>query len=465
MAKRPNIVLIMTDDQGLWSLGCYGNREIRTPNIDRLAAEGVRFTNFFCASPVCSPARASILTGRIPSAHGVHDWIKTGNLREDGIDYLHGIEGYTDVLARNGYACWLSGKWHLGNSFVPQKGFTHWYAHQSGAGQYYNAPMVRDGQAVQEPVHVTDAITDDAIACIRQADPGQPFYLSVHYTAPHMPWDRNQYPERLRKLYENASFVDAPQEEPNPKALYVYSPEYARESLIGYYALVTGVDENVGRLIDALADRNLLEDTLVIFTSDNGYNFGHHGIWGKGNATSDLNMYDYSVKVPTIFYHKGRIAPSVSDAMLSHYDLFPTLLAYCGAEVPADPMRPGRSFADLFTAGHCLGDEQIIICDEYGPTRMIRTREWKYVHRYPHGDHELYHLTADPDERRNLYGDPACNAVLTELRGKLTDWFVRYTDPAIDGAREAVRGYGQLGLAGVHAHGKNAFAQNEKEGS
>ncbi len=461
MAKRPNIVMIMTDDQGLWSLGCYGNREIHTPNIDRLAREGVRFTNFFCVSPVCSPARASILTGRIPSAHGVHDWIRAGNLREDGIDYLDGIEGYTDVLARSGYQCWLSGKWHLGNSFVPQKSFTHWYAHQLGAGYYYNAPMVRNGQAVQEPGHVTDAITDDAIACIRQADPEQPFYLSVHYTAPHMPWDRAQYPPKYREMYENASFIDAPQEEPDPKAAYIYTPEEAREALIGYYALVTGVDEGVGRLVEALEERGLLEDTLLVFTSDNGYNFGHHGIWGKGNATFDLNMYDYSVKVPTIFYHKGTIRPATSCAMLSHYDLFPTLLEYCGMDIPEDPLRPGRSFASLFITGHCHGDDEVVIYDEYGPARMIRTREWKYVHRYPHGDHELYDLVRDPDERHNLYHDPAYDEILCTLRAHLTDWFVRYSDPAIDGAREPVRGHGQLCRAGIHAGGQNAFAQSD----
>lgn len=118
--------MILTDDQGYWSLGCYGNKEIHTPQLDALAENGMRFTNFFCTSPVCSPARASILTGLIPSRHGVQDWIKGGNLREDGIDYLEGIEAYTDVLARNGYDCWLSGKWHLGNSFVPQKSFSHW---------------------------------------------------------------------------------------------------------------------------------------------------------------------------------------------------------------------------------------------------------------------------------------------------------------------------------------------------
>ena len=116
--KRPNIVFILTDDQGYWSLGCYGNQEIRTPNLDRLAEHGVRFENFFCVSPVCSPARASLMTGRIPSQHGVHDYLCGGNggAGQTAIEYLKGQRGYTDILAENGYTCGLSGKWHLGDN-------------------------------------------------------------------------------------------------------------------------------------------------------------------------------------------------------------------------------------------------------------------------------------------------------------------------------------------------------------
>ena len=112
-ASPVNVIFILTDDQGIWAAGCYGNPEIRTPHIDRLAATGVRFDNFFCTSPVCSPSRATLLTGRIPSRHGVHDWIRDGNVPPDGVPYLEGQTAYTDVLAQHGYACGLSGKWHL----------------------------------------------------------------------------------------------------------------------------------------------------------------------------------------------------------------------------------------------------------------------------------------------------------------------------------------------------------------
>ena len=125
---RPNVIVILSDDQGPWAAGCYGNPEIRTPNIDRLAATRMRFDRFFVATPVCSPSRATLLTGRIPSQHGVHDWLRGGNVDPGAIRYLEGEVAYTDVLARHGYTCGLSGKWHLGDSLHPQHAFTDWFA-------------------------------------------------------------------------------------------------------------------------------------------------------------------------------------------------------------------------------------------------------------------------------------------------------------------------------------------------
>ena len=160
-SSHPNIILFQTDDQGFWALGAAGNPEIITPNMDRLAGEGVRFSNMFCTSPVCSPARASLLTGRIPSQHGIHDWIRRGNLSAEvasqlgernfgednaAIEYLAGMRGYTDILAENGYTCGLAGKWHMGDSLHPQKGFSFWHALPYGGSDYYDAPVIQDGQ-------------------------------------------------------------------------------------------------------------------------------------------------------------------------------------------------------------------------------------------------------------------------------------------------------------------------------
>ena len=163
----------------------------------------MRFDKFFVATPVCSPSRATFLTGRIPSQHGVHDWIREGNVGDSAAAYLAGEVAYTDILADNGWVCGLSGKWHLGHSQLAQHGFSHWYVHQQGGGPYNDAPMIRDGELITEPGYVTTAITNDALAFIDQHTDGDaPFYLGVHYTAPHSPWTGHPQEDRrfLRQL-------------------------------------------------------------------------------------------------------------------------------------------------------------------------------------------------------------------------------------------------------------------------
>ena len=282
--NRPNIVFILSDDQGPWAAGCYGNAEIRTPAIDRIAQTGMRFDNFFVATPVCSPSRATFLTGRIPSQHGVHDWIREGNVGASAAAYLAGEVAYTDILADNGWVCGLSGKWHLGHSQLAQHGFSHWYVHQQGGGPYNDAPMIRDGELITEPGYVTTAITNDALAFIDQhADGDAPFYLGVHYTAPHSPW--TGHPQEIVDSYDNCAFDSCPQEAIHPWAVGHPLSENClgnREMLKGYFAAVTAMDRDIGRIIDKLEEKGLREDTLVVFVSDNGFSCGHHGFLGQG---------------------------------------------------------------------------------------------------------------------------------------------------------------------------------------
>ena len=214
-SRQPNVIFILTDDQGPWAAGCCGNDEVRTPNIDRLAETGVRFENFFCTSPVCSPARASLMTGRIPSAHGVHDWIRDGNMPPTSAKYLEGLTCYTDVLGANGYTVGLSGKWHLGDSMAPQHGFSHWFAMPLGGSKYNDAEMIRDGVVEVQPGYVTDIITDDALQFI-EGNKDQPFYLSVHYNAPHTPFDG--HPQDIVDSYDDCPFKTCPQEAAHPWA-------------------------------------------------------------------------------------------------------------------------------------------------------------------------------------------------------------------------------------------------------
>ncbi|MFJ4840629.1 sulfatase-like hydrolase/transferase [Streptomyces sp. NPDC088746] len=453
--RRPNVLLILSDDQGPWAMGCAGNHEIRTPHLDALAARGIRFSRFFCTSPVCSPARASLFTGLLPSQHGVHDWLSYHHAGRTGIDFLADRLLFTDLLADAGYRSGLSGKWHLGANDRPRKGFVHWYAHESGGGPYHGAPMYRDEVRAEEPGYLTDALADDAERFLAaEAERPEPFHLSLHFTAPHKPW-KGQHPRAFTDLYEDCAFETCPQGPPHPwqpldeDGTPVGGESDIRQALIGYFAATTAMDAAVGRVLDRLDTLGLTGSTLTVFTSDNGFNAGHHGIWGKGNGTFPQNMYDSSVVVPCLISQPGRIPEGRHcDALLSQYDFLPTLVDHLGLDHTPAPGLPGRSFTDLLgdspvPDGDAPDRERVVVYDEYGPVRMIRTRDWKYVHRYPYGPHELYELATDPGEEHNLVDKPRHGAVRTQLAARLDAWFAEYVDPALDGARLPVTGSGQ----------------------
>lgn len=482
MQSRPNILFVLTDDQGAWALHCAGNEEIYTPNLDRLAAQGMRFENFFCASPVCSPARATLLTGTIPSAHGVLDWLRGGNLDREKIpaemasdayadfsdehkpiQYLAGKIAYTDVLAQNGYTCALAGKWHLGDSMVPQHGFRYWYTIGRGGCCYYHPDIVEDGHLHFEHGHyVTDLITDKALEFLDTlSKDNAPFYLSVHYTAPHAPWEAEHHPKEFIDLYEDCPFRSTPDvpDHPGLTCEPMYGTPRRKEKLRGYYAAVTAMDQGVGKLLDALEERNLADNTLVIFAADNGMNMGHHGIWGKGNGTRPMNMYDTSVKVPFLVRWPGTVpAGQVCQRMVSAYDFLPTLLDLLGLDNQQIQHLPGTSFADALRGQEEGGREEVVVFDEYGPVRMIRSRQYKYIHRYPYGPDEFYDLQADPAEECNRIEDPEFADEILAMRRRMERWFNQYADPDLDGTREGVTGSGQLCSAGTYAQRLQKYA-------
>lgn len=480
--NQPNIVFILSDDQGEWAMGCSGNDEIITPNIDRLADIGTRFSNFFCTSPVCSPARASIMTGTIPSAHGVNDWLRGGNIDIDkfeylkdnpifasehkAIEYLRDFTTYTDILAENGYTCALSGKWHMGDSVNMQHGFIKWSTIARGGCDYFNPDMVRNGEIYFENRYVTDVITDHAIEFLEEFGQEQtPFYLSVHYTAPHCPWDEKDHPKEYLDLYRECLFTSVPDLPIHPwqELTAPYGTgERRKELLRGYYAAVTAMDYNIGRILDHLEKHNMIENTIIVFTGDNGMNMGHHGIWGKGNGTFPQNMFDTSVKVPFIIALPNQLnAGQVCENMTSHYDILPTLVDYLNLNCGEVKQKlPGKSFADLLNGVQRVDDEFVVIFDEYGPVRMIRDREWKYIHRYPYGPNELYNLAKDPDEEHNLFFNDEFLPIIERMKGQLEQWFYEYTDPAMDATKECVTGMGQLRKPGIYANGKETQAQS-----
>ena len=490
MTKKPNIVMVMADDMGFWSMGCAGNKEIRTPNLDQLAEEGMLFQDYFCTSPVCSPARASVLSGKMPSQHGVHDWISRGHINyeevspslrekhsdpdasweyvwsrqqlkgDKAIRYLDGFRTYTEMLAEHGYVCGLSGKWHLGDAACPQKGFTYWEPIAMGGDNYYYPIVWKDGQFdMLRDTYITNHITEKALAFFDVREKDRPFYLSVHYTAPHAPWERSQHPAEFYDLYEDCSFTETPNVPPH-KWGAPYTQEERRQRLQGYYAAVTAMDSDIGKIVSRLKAEGLWEDTIFIFTADNGMSMGHHGIFGKGNGTFPLNLYDTAVKVPMIIaYPKGIRGGSAARGLYSHYDLLPTIAELVG-ETP-DSDCPGHSFAEIFRGQVPDGGKAVVVYDEYGPARMIRTEEYKYIRRYLGGEDEFYDLKADPDEEVNLAAskEPEVQERITVLREQLGQWFARYSDPERDGTRQVVYGRGQIALVGKDGKGQEAFIQ------
>ncbi len=482
MSQQPkNILFILSDDQGAWAMRCAGTPELITPNLDRLAREGAMLNNFFCASPVCSPARASLLTGLPPSGHGVHDWLRSGNLDKERyaaqgaenpyggyrdevkpIQYLEGKETYTDALARAGVTCALCGKWHLGDSVQSQHGFSKWFTLGKGGCWYYHPDIVENGDIhVLHGQYVTDVITDRALALLDELSDA-PFYLSVHYTAPHDPWSAEHHPKETIALYEDCDFASVPDEPDHPdlKGAPVHGTEKRRENLRGYFAAITKMDENIGRLLSKLEEKGILDDTLVIFTADNGMSMGHHGVWGKGNGTFPMNMYDSAVKVPFLARYPAAIRPgTVVENLISACDVFPTLLESVHVPETPDARRPGKSFWGVLTGAETREDADIVICDEYGPVRMLRTRTHKYVRRYPYGADELYDLAADPGEKHNRIDDPAYQELALAMFRRLEAWFTRYADPALDGARQRVYGSGQYCKPGADATRTDVYAK------
>ncbi|MEN6606753.1 MAG: sulfatase-like hydrolase/transferase [Bryobacteraceae bacterium] len=430
LQQRPNVVMFMTDDHGAWATGSYGCPEIDTANIDRLASGGARFTRAFACTPVCSPSRMTWITGRIPSIHHVQDWLRP--VDSYGPRTHHWLEGhptYTEVLARNGYQLGMCGKWHMGDDEHAQAGFTYWATVPGGGGTYRDPEFVKNGTRAVIPGFKTDIVADcalDFLGTVRR----DPFFLMVPFYAPHTPFDYQ--PEEYRKPYLNSRFSCYPVPPMHPWQ----NPDLKRfhgnrAAMLAYSALVTGVDRNIGRILKKIEEMGVREDTLIIFTADQGYCCGQHGVWGKGNGTIPFNMYETSLRVPLIWNHPQRIRPGqVLTPMVSSYDFFPTILDYLGLQANPDPKRVGHSYAGFLRGRKPRWHNRLYF--EYANVRAIRTENIKYVQRTKEWPEELYDLEADPGETRNLIADPGYHSQLNALHADLAKWFDSAGAPPIE---------------------------------
>jgi uncharacterized sulfatase len=442
----------MTDDQGPWAFGAAPNLNARTPNIDRLRSQGVRLSNYFVTNPVCSPSRAALMTSRYSSELSIPDYL-SGRDPTLGLDRKFAT--WPRILDKAGYATALIGKWHLGaqDRFHPTHyGYDEFAGFRIG-GAISKDPMVEiDGRVRKLSGYTPDILTDRALDFIRRKSNG-PFLLSLHFWAPHAN-TANRTPDGDRTWLPLSDADWRPFENTDPALPHPDYPNLdiprAKRMMREYLASVASVDRNLGRLLDLLDELNLSRDTVVIFTSDNGYNLAHNGIWHKGNGRWLLtenrgprpNMYDNSLKVPAIIRWPAALAPRTTiEQTITNLDWFPTILAMAGLSPPKATIIRGRNFLPLLKDRKTRWDNNLFAqytmwnWHQTGAVlRAYRTPKWKLVRDFKHaGKDDLFDLVNDPDEKNNLIGssDPQIKNIRDLLNTRLLQKMRLINDPAL----------------------------------
>lgn len=470
---RPNLVFILSDDHAAHAISAYGSRVNHTPHLDRIATEGARLDAVYCTNSICTPSRASILTGTYSHVNGASSIYSEFDYR---------VDTFTQVLHRSGYQTALYGKWHLGEKAKANpQGFDDWLI-VPGQGEYIDPEFYGPDGRRRIPGYATDIITDLGISFLEERDRDRPFALLVHHKAPHRPWipdekHKDLYPvgsipepetmwdthESMSKVVQNVrmsiadDLTETDTKEPTPPELE--GPERFRERaswkyqryMRDYLQTVQSIDDNVGRLLDYLEAEGLADDTIVVYVSDQGFFLGDHGWFDK------RLMFDESLTMPMLIRWPSEIpAGTRVDAMLTNVDFAATFLDMCGFDVADElPANQGTSFR-AFLRGEDVDGWRDAIYYRYwehddpnhaAPAHYgIRTRTHKYIHYYNDGlgspgssdrilpeEYELYDLVADPAELHNVVDDPAYAGVLAELRARLADLQAEYADQPYQG--------------------------------
>ncbi len=431
---RPNVILILCDDLGFGDLGCYGHPHIQTPNLDRLAVEGIRFTNFYSAAPVCSPSRVGLMTGRSPNRAGIYDWIPEAKAHEDAkadsreLVHMQRHEvTLPQLLKTAGYATCMAGKWHcnsvFNNAVQPQPGdagFDHWMATQNNAGPSHKNPrnFVRNGQPVGEMQGFScQLVVDEGVRWMEQQttrNPEQPFFMYLAFHEPHEP-------------------VASPPELTEKYAAVTVEPDQAQ-----YFANVHNVDLAVGRLVEKLTQLKVRDNTLLLFSSDNGpetlrrYKAGNRS-WGRTGILRGvkLHTHDGGYHVAGIMnWSSGIKIPHTNNGVATSLDVLPTVCEL--ANVTSPPGRPldGISLVPLFKSGNMPERVKPLVWTYYNAINdarvAMRIGPWKVLARLNSGsfpryenltpqrlqeakaavltDFEIYKVSDDPGETLNLAG-------------------------------------------------------------
>lgn len=426
---RPNLVFILVDDLRWNGLSCMGHPFVRTPNIDRIAKEGALFRNAFVTTPLCSPSRASFLTGQYVRTHGVR-----GN--GDNAALSHRMHTFPRLLHDAGYETAYVGKWHMGNDDTPRPGFDRWVSFR-GQGVYENPALNVDGQRLTRDGYVTDLLSDYAVEFVKKPH-ASPFCLYLAHKAVHGPFTPAARHASLfagQPIQRTANAQDKLEGKPmlrrplpdtplkkmrGPGQLPGGLPD---ELIRNQMRCLLSIDEGVGRIVEALNQQKILDNTLLIFTSDNGYLWGEHGLGDKRAA------YEESIRIPLVArYPKLIRAGRQIDGMALNIDIAPTMLEAAGLQ--PHPQMQGRSLLPLLQ-GRAGNWRKSILCEYFMEQQFARVASWEAVRterykliRYPglQNMDELYDLQQDPGEMRNLIDDPARRRTLTLLQQELAGY-------------------------------------------
>jgi len=400
---RPNFIFILSDDHRWDYLSCAGHPFLKTSALDRLAKEGVRFTNAFVTTSLCSPSRASFLTGQYVHNHRI---TRNGSL----VGRLP--RTFLELLQSAGYRTGFVGKWHIGGFKVPQPKGVDYLVTFISQGLYYNCPLIVQGKQVKSKKYITEELTDYAIKFLEQARGSQPFFLYLSHKAVHAPF---QPPEELKDLFQDQPIPLPPETEAKglhplfsfPHFPRVPSNEQLREVIRNYCATIYKMDLEISRLLQALEQMGLKDNTVVIYASDNGYLWGEHRLVDKRWAYEESIRIPFLVRAPGIVRNPGREI----DELVLNIDLAPTVLELAGISPPKSIQ--GKSFAPLLREKSFKWREDFLyeyFYDEYynvPPMLAVRTRDWKYIrYRYHLRAEELYYLKEDPKEQNNLASAP-----------------------------------------------------------
>lgn len=442
----------MSDDHAAHAMSCYGSKINETPNLDRIAEEGMLFENAFCTNSICAPSRATILTGQYNHKNGV---------RTLGDNFDNTQPTIQKILGENGYQTALIGKWHLGHG--PEHDpidFDHWNIFP-GQGDYHDPVMIEMGEEKTVKGYATDLVTDFSMDWIKERDKDKPFMLMCHHKAPHRPWDPD---ERHKHLYED---IDIPEPETfhddyegKAKAAKEATMRIDRDLTLrdvkekppeglsdrelkswfyqryikDYLRCVASIDYNVGRLLDFLDEENLTEDTIIVYTSDQGFFLGDHGWYDK------RFMYEESLRMPFVIRYPRKIKPgSRTKDFALNVDFPETFLDYAGIDIPEfmqgrslRPVLEDQTPKDWQTAMYYRYWEHLSVEHRVGAHYGIRTHDYKLIYYYGEAlgcadaidesrtpEWELFDLTKDPYEMDNVYHDPAYAETIEKLKVEL----------------------------------------------